>query len=365
MNTERYIRQTSLKDFGVAGQQALSKSSVLVVGVGGLGIPVLQYLNAMGVGTLGMVEQDLIELSNLQRQVLFSEEDLGKQKLQVAYDKLRAMNSGTILKTHDSFLTRDNALEIIASYDVVVDASDNFATRYLVNDACVILKKPFVYGALHGFEGHLSVFNYKGGPTYRCLFPEPPNNTSIPDCNENGVLGVIPGIVGSLQALEVVKILANIGEVMYGKLLIYNGLNQSFHKINFPVIPQNLKRSSLEKSYEIPSCTSLKQISAASFKKVMKGTDSWQLIDVRNTEEFNQDPDPIPQATNIPLSELETHTDQIKPNHILYFVCQTGIRSLTAISLLGSQFPENEMYSIIGGMDHWRTTLQKASKSLD
>ena len=226
----RYLRQTSLKDFGEVGQAKLTEGRVLVVGLGGLGLPVLQYLNAMGVGTLGLMDQDVVELHNLQRQVLYTEKDLGKQKLDVAHEKLQEQNSSTILRTHDSFLTKENALTIIKDYDVIVDATDNFPTRYLINDACVILNKPFVYGALHGFEGHVSVFNYNNGPTYRCLYPNMPTSDEIPDCNENGVLGVVPGIIGTLQALEAVKILTGVGEVLSGRLLLFNGLDQHVGK---------------------------------------------------------------------------------------------------------------------------------------
>ena len=181
MNQGRYQRQITLSEFGPQAQQKLRDSSVLVVGVGGLGIPVLQYLNAMGVGCLGLIDQDTVDETNLHRQVLYAEDDVGLSKVEVAVNKLRSQNSHTKLVIHDTFLVKDNALEIIKDYDLVVDASDNFATRYLINDACVILKKAFIYGALHGFEGQVSVFNHQGGPTYRCLFPQMPNADEIPN----------------------------------------------------------------------------------------------------------------------------------------------------------------------------------------
>ena len=184
---DRYTRQTSLPDFGLDGQRKLSNAKVLVVGLGGLGLPALQYLNAMGLGTLGLVDQDIVDFHNLQRQILYTENDVGTPKLNTTLEKLKAQNASTILIAHDTFLTKDNALEIIEQYDVVVDATDNFPTRYLINDACVMLNKPFVYGALHGFEGHVSVFNFQGGPTYRCLYPDMPSAEEIPNCDENGV----------------------------------------------------------------------------------------------------------------------------------------------------------------------------------
>ena len=179
----RYDRQIRLKEFGPEAQRKLSEARVLVVGAGGLGLPVLQYLNSMGVGTIGIAEQDIIECSNLHRQPMYTNSDVGRPKIEVAVNVLSRQNPETTIIAHDVFLVRDNALDIIESYDIIVDASDNFATRYLVNDSCVILKKPFVYGALHGFEGQLSVFNYNEGPTYRCIFPKMPEPSEVPDCN--------------------------------------------------------------------------------------------------------------------------------------------------------------------------------------
>ncbi|MBT8263730.1 MAG: HesA/MoeB/ThiF family protein [Muriicola sp.] len=361
MSLERYTRQISLPSFGEEAQQKLLKARVLVIGVGGLGIPVLQYLNAMGVGILGMVEQDVIELSNLQRQVLYTEADLGKQKLQVALEKLRSANSETTFEIYDTFVTRENALEIITSFDIVVDATDNFPTRYLVNDACVILNKPLVYGALHGFEGHVSVFNYQGGPTYRCLFPDPPNKNTIPNCNEHGVLGVLPGIIGNLQALEVIKCLTGVGEVLSGKLLLYKGLNQSIYKIDFPIVPINKQRTTLEDHYETPDCTTGHEITIAAFKEMTKTSNSRQLIDVRTQEEFNEDP--MKDAINIPLSDLESFMHNLDVSRPVYFVCQVGMRSLQAVHLVRDKFPEYTSFSIKGGVDLWRSADKSSQLS--
>src|SRR5690606_29646962 len=262
----RYIRQTGLKGFGAQRQQKLAGAKVLVVGLGGLGLPALQYLNAMGVGTLGLMDGDRIELHNLQRQIIYGEGDLGRKKLEVAHEKLRAQNSSTHFRLHDCYLNVDNALEIIREYDLVLDSTDNFPTRYLINDACVIQGKAFIYGALHGFEGHVSVFNHKQGPTYRCLYPKMPSDSEVPNCNDNGVLGIIPGIIGNLQALEAVKLLTGLGEVLSGQLLLFDGLTQSYVKIGLKVDPENLQIKELQKSYQVAGCESILSISADDFQ---------------------------------------------------------------------------------------------------
>lgn len=354
MNSNRYIRQTSLKEFGHKSQDLLRKSRVLVVGAGGLGIPVLQYLNAMGIGTLGIVEGDKIEITNLQRQVIYGEKDIGKGKLEVVLERLSSQNSDTVLIGHDTFLTKDNALEILADYDVIVDATDNFPTRYLINDACVILDKPFVYGALHGFEAQLSVFNYQEGPTYRCLFPTMPSGVEIPDCNINGVLGVIPGIVGSLQALEVVKIISGNDKILSGQLLMYNGLDQSFLKINFPLIPENKKIKLLD-NYYIDECLSTNSISSKDFFELLESSDPIQLVDVRSKEEYAQNH--IANSINIPFERLETRIQEIDLTRPLYIICQSGIRSRIAQEKLQRGNSTSVIYNILGGINQYNTLL--------
>ena len=354
MNSNRYIRQTSLKEFGHKSQDLLRKSRVLVVGAGGLGIPVLQYLNAMGIGTLGIVEGDKIEITNLQRQVIYGEKDIGKGKLEVVLERLSSQNSDTVLIGHDTFLTKDNVLEILADYDVIVDATDNFPTRYLINDACVILDKPFVYGALHGFEAQLSVFNYQEGPTYRCLFPTMPSGVEIPDCNINGVLGVIPGIVGSLQALEVVKIISGNDKILSGQLLMYNGLDQSFLKINFPLIPENKKIKLLD-NYYIDECVSTNSISSKDFFELLESSDPIQLVDVRSKEEYAQNH--IANSINIPFERLETRIQEIDLTRPLYIICQSGIRSRIAQEKLQRGNSTSVIYNILGGINQYNTLL--------
>lgn len=355
MDFNRYQRQTVLKDFGAEAQQKLKNSSVLVVGAGGLGIPALLYLNAMGVGKIGIVEQDMVEITNLQRQVLYSEKDLGRSKIEVVAERLKAQNLNTHLNIFDTFLTRHNALEIIAQFDIVIDGSDNFPTRYLINDACVILKKPFVSGAVQGFEGQLSVFNYQGGPTYRCLFPNMPGLEEIPNCNENGVLGIIPGIIGNLQALEAVKAIAGLGEVLKGKLLLFNGLHQSYKTINFNINPKNTVIKKLMESYGEGEkvCETGRNISVEELEKVLKGQEHVQIIDVRSEEEFKHFSLPQMKAVNIPLNELEDRSDELDFHSPIYLLCQSGKRSDMALRILEKANPKLELYNIKGGVDRY------------
>ncbi|MEH6778815.1 HesA/MoeB/ThiF family protein [Maribacter arcticus] len=350
MNNQRYTRQTILKGFGIEGQKKLAEAKVLVVGAGGLGVPVLTYLNAMGVGTIGIVDNDIVSLSNLHRQVLYSESDIGKTKVTAALKKLKAQNPNTEIVIFNTFLTTKNALEIIADYDIVVDASDNFPTRYLVNDSCVILKKPFVYGALHGYEGQVSVFNYKDGPTYRCLFPNIPNENEVPNCNEHGVLGIIPGIIGNLQALETIKVLSGIGDVLSGKLLIFDGLQQSYQKIKFKLQLENIKIEKLQDFYEWNDpCEIVPTIEAKEIQKLL--VDKPQIIDVRTIEEFENYH--LPDSVHIPLNELKANTGKINFSLPVYLLCQSGKRSETALKQLREQHPESSLFSILGGLNQY------------
>lgn len=349
----RYTRQKILSNFGEGNQSKLAVNQVLIVGLGGLGLPVAQYLNAMGVGTLGLIDQDVVELHNLQRQILYSEKDIGKLKLEVTTKKLQEQNSNTKFKCFDTFLTKHNALDIIKEFDVIVDATDNFSTRYLINDACVMLNKPFVYGALHGFEGQVSVFNYNNGPTYRCLFPDMPKAHEIPNCDENGVLGVLPGIIGTLQALEAVKVIAGVGEVLSGKLLLFDGLTQNTQKITFNRIAQNREITDLQKSYGFLDCEIHSTISSQEFIKLHE-EHTLQIIDVRSKSEF--DDSHLEGAKNIPLLNLEHALSELDFDSPIYIICQSGIRSKAALSWLKASKPESRIYSVSGGMNQMSTS---------
>ena len=350
MKPNRYNRQTILKGFGQEGQQKLADAPVLVIGAGGLGVPVMTYLNAMGVGKIGIVDNDLVSLSNLHRQVLYSQSDVGESKVIAAFKKLKAQNPDTGIVVYNTFLTSKNALEIIADYDIVVDTSDNFPTRYLVNDACVILNKPFVYGALHGYEGQVSVFNYENGPTYRCLFPKMPKENEVPNCNEHGVLGIIPSIIGSLQALEAVKVITGIGEVLSGKLLIFDGLDQSYQNIKFKLKLENLEIKKLQDFYEWNDpCKIIPTIEAEEIQKLLD--ENAQIIDVRTAEEFGTYH--LPDSVHIPLNELERNMEKINFSLPVYLLCQSGKRSETALRQLQNKYPESSLFSILGGLNQY------------
>ena len=352
MEEERYNRQTILKGFGPEAQQKLAEAKVLVVGAGGLGIPALTYLNAMGIGTLGIVDNDTVALSNLHRQVIYDESDVGIQKVIAIREKLQAQNSKTDLIGYDTFLVKENALEIMADYDVVVDASDNFPTRYLVNDACVILNKPFVYGALHGYEGQISVFNFEDGPTYRCLFPNMPKEDEVPNCNEHGVLGIIPGIIGNLQALETVKLITGVGEVLSGKLLLFNGLDQSYQKIKFKSILGNKAIAKLQDSYQWSDpCEIVPTITVEELQKLLHSNSEIQLVDVRTDEEFRNYH--LPTSVNIPLDKIEEHIADIDFERPVYLLCQSGRRSEIALKRLVQSHPKTSFYSIFGGINQF------------
>lgn len=349
MSQDRYSRQIQLKGFGKLAQDKLSKAKVLVIGAGGLGVPVLTYLNAMGVGEIGIVDKDTVSVTNLHRQVLFDESDVGEPKVTVAARKLKAQNSNTKITTYKTFIDVSNALEIIKQYDCVVDASDNFPTRYLVNDACVILNKPFVYGALHGFEGQVSVFNANGAPTYRCLFPTMPKEDEVPNCNENGVIGILPGIVGNLQALETIKLITGIGDLLSGTLLIFDALSQRMQKIKFPVVKENLEFKKLQTSYAFDCGLAIESIEAIALQNLMIDK-KIQLVDVRTENEF--DSEHFVGAVNIPLQEIEDRVGELNVTTPIYFICQSGIRSKKAIEIIKNEFPETVCINVNGGMNN-------------
>jgi len=348
----RYSRQTQLSNFGEGAQQKLCDAKVLVVGAGGLGVPVLQYLTGMGIGTLGVIDMDIISLTNLHRQVLYAESKVGQSKVITAVDKLQKLNKEVTFQVYNEAITPQNALAIIENYDVIVDATDNFSTRYLLNDACVILNKPLVYGAVQQYEGHVSVFNFNGGPTYRCLYPTPPAAGEIPDCNTAGVLGVVPGIVGCQQALQVVKVITGVGQTLSGYLQIFDFLQDDQYKVKLKPKPENKQITTLEQSYEAPVCNTVSLLSVEELYDWYQSGKVFTLIDVREPDEFEEEH--LKDAVSIPLMQLKPNAVTIQPNIPIVTFCEKGARSNKAAQLLQKQYPSANIYSVLGGMNNWQ-----------
>jgi len=326
----RYSKQTILPEIGVAGQELLKAASVLVVGAGGLGCPVLQYLAAAGVGYIGIVDGDQVNLSNLQRQVLYTANDIGKLKATVAQERLQALNPEIHIATYPYFIDASNVLETIKRYDIVVDGSDNFATRYLLNDACVLLDKPMVSGAIYRFEGQISVFNYKGGPTYRCIFPEPPGEGESPNCADIGVVATLPGIIGTMQANEVLKIIMGYGEVLSGKLLVIDTLDMSMRTFAFKGVAANKLITTLG---QLPDYCPLPMpsIDYNTMQRQAAKDPYLQVIDVREPQEHQ---DGHLGGLNIPLGSLPECWHQLNREHTIIVYCASGKRSLKAATML-------------------------------
>ncbi len=349
MNKLRYEKQIKLKGFSLAAQQLLQNSKVLIIGAGGLGTPCAQYLNGVGVGTIGIIDEDIINVSNLPRQTLFNEAEIGLFKVEVLIKKLGLQNSATNFICYKSFLTPSNALSIIQNFDLVIDASDNFGTRYLVNDSCVILNKPFIYGAVHEFEGQISVLNYKGGPTYRCLFAENDEPDNILNCNENGILGVLPALMGTYQALEAIKLITGIGKLLNGQLLIVDTLSQSHFKIAVIPFPENKNIYTLKENYATPVCAlDLNLIDVITFKSWLKEGKQITVIDVRNADEFKEGT--LPGAYNIPLTELVKRQIEIDFELPVIIICATGVRSREAATILKQGNNNKDIFSLSGGL---------------
>ena len=352
----RYQRHLALQGFGLGAQEQLKAGKVLVVGAGGLGCPALLYLAAAGVGRIVLVDSDRVEASNLQRQVLYAEEDLGQPKAEVAARRLRALSSLVDVVAVADRLRRDNVLDLVRASDVVIDGSDNFATRYLVNDACVMVDRPFVYGAVQGFDGQLSVFNWRGGPTYRCLFPSPPPAELAPNCAQAGVLGVLPGIVGTWQAGEAIKVLTGVGEPLSGKLLLWNALTMNVQTIGLAVDPQSRAIRDLPADVGPAACSSADwEIDAAELRRLI-GTGPVQLLDVR--EDWERQVDAIHPSLHIPLGMLELASAEelladLQVNQPTIVYCAAGVRSLHAVSILREAFGLRLAQSLRGGMHAW------------
>jgi adenylyltransferase/sulfurtransferase len=361
---QRYNRQIILPELGEEGQLKIKNSAALVIGAGGLGAPILQYLTAAGVGRIGIVEFDEVSISNLQRQVLFSESEVGQLKSAKAQERLNALNASTLIETFNTAITAQNAEEIIESFDLVIDGSDNLATRYLVNDACYLLEKPLVYGAIFRFEGQVSVFNAEEeagrGPNYRDLFPTPPPPEMVPSCSEGGVIGVLPGIIGAMMANEAIKIMTNIGETLSGRLFAFDALDFTSYTLNVPKNPEN------PISGQNPSITELidyeafcmgevkekelPQIEVTELHQRIKAGDRPFILDVREDYEYR-----IAHigGTLIPLNKVLSRAGEIPKDREVVVMCKMGGRSEKAIALLEKQGFHN-LVNLKGGINAWQ-----------
>ncbi|MFT4761691.1 MAG: molybdopterin/thiamine biosynthesis adenylyltransferase/rhodanese-related sulfurtransferase [Paraglaciecola sp.] len=356
----RYARHFSIPEFGVTAQERLKKSSVLVVGAGGLGSPTLLYLAAAGVGHIGIVEFDIVDDSNLQRQVLYTTEDIGKSKAQTAKKRLKALNPFIEITLHETKLTTKNALEIISRYDIVADGTDNFPTRYLVNDACVLAGKVNVYASIFRFEGQVAVFNFlqKEGTrsaNYRDMFPAPPPPGMVPSCAEGGVLGVLPGIIGSMQASEVIKILTSVGEPLVNLFFMMDVASFSMRtlkiKRNFKInITQLLDYELFCGISESNLKTEVKEITVSELKEIINQKADFQLIDVR--EDFEYELSNI-GGELIPSGSILDNEQQVSRIKKVVIICRSGARSATTIEQLQALGSFDNLYNLKGGMLAW------------
>ena len=365
---QRYARHLSLPEVGLEGQRKLKRSRVLIVGVGGLGSPAALYLAAAGVGTLGLVDFDLVEPSNLQRQVLHHTESVGEPKLTSAASRIRGVNPGVELVLHETRLTSENALEILAGYDVILDGSDNFPTRYLVNDACAMLGKPDVYGSIYRFDGQASVFWAARGPCYRCLYREPPPPELVPSCAEGGVLGVLPGIIGSIQALEALKLLLGAGDSLVGRLLLFDALKLQFRELALerdPECPLCGARPSIRRLIDYEAFCGVGaagttfeeglEIGPRALASELKAGRKLRLVDVR--EPFEWEICHIGGSVLVPLAELPARIGEIESGAAVVTICHTGRRSLDAARFLRSR-GFGGARSLAGGVALWAAEVE-------
>lgn len=342
---KQYNRHLILDEIGIEGQKKLKAAKVLVIGAGGLGCPVLQYLAAAGVGEIGIIDNDTVDQSNLQRQVLFTHDDIGKYKAEVAAERLQKLNPFIEFKVFKDRLSTENAISLFNQFEIIVDGSDNFPTRYLVNDAAVIANKPVVFGSIFKFDGQVSVFNYKKGPTYRCLFPNPPKEGEVPNCSDIGVLGVLPGIVGSLQANEVIKMICGVGEVLSGHLLTFDALSLQQHRLKF-FKNEAIQITSLLEDYNF-FCGVNQMPEEITLEALQMNPEKYNLLDVRTypeREQYNIG------GMHIPLDELESRFKEISTDKNLVVYCKAGYRSEAAINYLKTMGFESSLINLKNGL---------------
>jgi len=364
----RYSRHLIMPEVNIDGQQKLKASSVLLIGIGGLGCPSSLYLAAAGVGRMGIIDFDVVEDSNLQRQVLFGTSDIGTPKLEAAEKRLKDLNPRLEVELYRERLTSENAREIISKYDVVVDGTDNFPTRYLVNDACVLEGKPNVYGSIFRFDGQVSVFNHDGGPCYRCLYSEPPPPGLVPSCAEGGVLGVLPGIIGTMQATEAIKLIVGMGESLSGKLLLIDALNMDFRKLNIKKNPDCKICSDNPELTELidyedfcgvtpqeeESSDNISSITAVDLKARLDSGDNLVLLDIR--EEVETRICQIEGSVHIPMQEIPSRLSEIDMHSDLIVYCKTGERSHAVANFL-KKSGFSRVANLDGGTLAWSETV--------
>jgi len=360
----RYSRHLIMPEVGMTGQRKLKAASVLMIGTGGLGAPLGMYLSAAGVGRLGLVDFDVVDASNLQRQIIHGTKDVGRPKIASARDRIHDINPHVEIEAHEMKLTSENALRLFANYDVIVDGTDNFPTRYLVNDASVLTGKPNVYGSIFRFEGQASVFWAERGPCYRCLYPEPPPPGLVPSCAEGGVLGVLPGIIGAIQANETIKIILGAPDIMVNRLLLFDAWRMRFRELKLrknPDCPVCGNHPTIKKliDYEqfcglAPQAeteTTMEEITVTELKQRLDQGDDLQIIDVREPHEF--DIGRIPNSTLIPLGQVLNRQNEIDPNRETVVHCKMGGRSAKAIEALQRSGFTGRLMNLKGGITAW------------
>lgn len=370
----RYSRQLLLSEIGIEGQRKLKGARVLIVGTGGLGAPLALYLAAAGVGTLGLVDFDKVDVSNLHRQIIHGSRDVGRPKVASARDRIRGLNPLVNVVVHNEPLSSENALDIIRNYDVVADGTDNYATRYLVNDACVLLGKPNVYGSVFQFEGQASVFYAKHGPCYRCLYREPPPPGLVPSCAEGGVLGVLPGVIGMIQATEVIKLLVGGGDTLAGRLLLYDAWKMKFRELKLesdPDCPLCGKHPTIDKLIDYAQFCGMKPrqdetpveaIAATELKRRFDAGEPVQVIDLREPHErayFK-----FPHAKAIPLGQVIRRQDELDPAVDAVFVCKIGQRSILAIRNLREAGYKGRLMNLEDGVQGWIREVDPTAKQI-
>jgi len=361
----RYSRHLIMPEVGMEGQVKLKQAKVLCIGAGGLGSPLALYLAAAGVGKLGMVDFDVVDFTNLQRQILHGTSDVGRSKLDSAAATLEEINPNVELVRHETRLTSANALHIFAGYDVVADGTDNFATRYLVNDACVLTGKPNVYGSIFRFEGQASVFGTREGPCYRCLYPEPPPPGLVPSCAEGGVLGVLPGIIGAIQALETIKLIIGKGEPLIGRLLLFDALGLKFRELKLrknpdcpacgvhPTIDHLIDYDEfcgIRGQEEVTAVAQIPEITPVELKQMMDEGRDFRLVDVREPHEF--DICRLPGALLIPLGDVPARMNELDSAQEIVVHCRSGARSARAVEFL-RQAGFSRIHNLKGGILAW------------